>query len=174
MIGRGNRIYRIKLRMKTIIAALMTIILVLTGIPALPATEVQEAYAATPLSLEPSRINSVYGGQTEASWQFQGNPEDEELVEHDTTIKLFASDSVSELATLHEAIYPIKQDLTYTWNGKIQGNTAQEGNYHIKVIAEGYEEYSISGEVEVINPKPPAPKGFGGCRLLSGLSAPFG
>ncbi|CAM4211443.1 DUF6531 domain-containing protein [Paenibacillus alkaliterrae] len=135
---------------------MLAFIVLLTGLPLLPNANLPRAYADTSLQINPYSLSSVYNGRTEVNFSFDDpDPDDETQESHETVISLERNGST--VATLKNGTYPTETNNSYTWNGKANGEPAEEGSYQIRVTPTRFPNNGNSGSVQIINPKPPQP-----------------
>lgn len=132
---------------KAICSLFLAIVLAITGVPFFPGMDENVVYADTTVKLDPSRINTVYGGQSNIMFGYDD-------LTHDTIISI-----LEESYVIDSNSYDPNIEHTVTWDGKINGVPATEGSYTIQVEPQGeFAKYAKEETIEVSNPKPPAPK----------------
>lgn len=130
---------------KAICSLFLAIVLVITGLPFFPGLDENVVYADTTIRLEPSRINTEYGGQSNIIFNYDD-------FTHDTIISILEESYVIDTNTYDPDI-----EHTVIWDGKINGVPATEGSYTIQVEPQGeFAKYAKEATIEVSNPNPPA------------------
>ncbi|WP_373231853.1 DUF6531 domain-containing protein [Cohnella sp.] len=138
---------------------MLAFIVLLTGLPLLPNANLPRAYADTSLQINPQSLSSVYNGRTEVNFSFDDpDPDDTTQASHSTEISLERNGST--VAMLETGSYRTETNNSYTWDGKVNGEPVEEGSYQIRVTPTRFPDNGNSGSVQIINPKPPQPKGL--------------
>ncbi|GAA0352335.1 DUF6531 domain-containing protein [Bacillus horti] len=142
-------IHFVSARKKAILSCFLAIILTVTSIPIFPFLGEHKVKADTNLEINPSRFNTVYGGEAEIIFSYEDMPHDTRIEVIDPVQHLIASD-----------MYEHGTDHIVIWDGKIGDQPATDGIYTIQVEPqeEKFKEWAKEATVEVFNPNPPAPR----------------